>query len=241
MRGEIMAIPRLYRVFEVTVPYARTGPVDELEVLFEVNPYAVLSHLSALSFHGLTDEQPIGFTAMRSTDKTGDLLPLDTRPEDWEGVWMPATRITNKLLGREVSWTRMAPHRFFGFQTYRPLGYPIRVTTPERTLVDAMQEPTQCGGIANSLRAWAKGRETIDVDRVVETVDRLDIGVVRQRVGYVLDQLGLNHPALDDWRSKAHRGGSSKLVGSAPYDPTYDERWNLSLNGPVWALTGDLG
>ncbi|MGH2530832.1 MAG: type IV toxin-antitoxin system AbiEi family antitoxin domain-containing protein [Thermomicrobiales bacterium] len=232
-RGEIKPIKGFRRLYEVTVPYARQGFLDEREILFELHPYAVLSHLSALVFHGLTEEQPKNITATISADVSGGLLPIGTEPRDWEGIPRPSGRTPATILGRPVQWLRTKPERFFGFADYQPLGYRMRYTTPERTLVDGLQTPDLCGGIANVLRAWVLARDTIDLDVLVYQVERFDVAVLRQRVGYVLDQIGLSHPLVEKWRDSSHRGGSSRLVASAPFASTFDERWNLSLNAPV--------
>jgi predicted transcriptional regulator of viral defense system len=108
--------------------------------------------------------------------------------------------------------------------------------SPERTLLDGLLAPERCGGFDNVLGAWVRARDTLDLDRLVEYVERLDVGVVRQRAGFLLEELDLSHPALARWQARARRGGSSKLLGSAPYAPTYSERWSLSLNAPLTAL-----
>lgn len=238
-RGEIKPIKGFRYLYEVTVPYARLGFVDEREVLLEIHPYAALSHFSALVFHGLTEEQPKGFTATVSADGTGELLPIGTGPRDWEGVLRPGGRMPAQVLGRPVQWQRVKPDRFFGFTDYQPLGYPLRITMPERTLIDGLQAPDLCGGIANVLRAWVLARDTIDLDALVYQVERFGVAVLRQRAGFVLDQLGLFHPFMERWRLGSRRGGSSRLVGSEPFGTAFDERWNLSLNAPVDLLRDD--
>jgi predicted transcriptional regulator of viral defense system len=235
-RGEIEPVRGFRHLYEVTVPYARQGLIDEREVLFELHPYATLSHLSALAFHGLTNEQPKGLTATASADVTGGLLPIGTGPRDWEGVQRPGGIMATRVLGRAVEWQRMRPERYFGFADYEPFGYPMRYTTPERTLIDGLQNPDLSGGIVNVLRAWVLARDTIDLDVLVYQAERFDVAVLRQRVGYVLDQIGLTHHRLEQWRATSHRGGSSRLVGSEPFASTYDEHWNLSLNAPVDVL-----
>ena len=89
------------------------------------------------------------------------------------------------------------------------------------------------------LRAWALARDRIDLDVLVHQVDRFDVAVLRQRVGYLLDRLDLSDPRIERWRTSARRGGSSKLVGAEPYASSYDERWNLSLNAPIGILEDD--
>ena len=89
------------------------------------------------------------------------------------------------------------------------------------------------------LRAWVRARDTIDLDVLIYQVERFGVAVLRQRVGYILDQLALSHPHLEKWRVSSHRGGSSRLVGSEPFASTFDDRWNLSLNAPVDVLRED--
>lgn len=232
-RGEIRPISSHLHLYEVIVAYARQGFLDEREVLFECHPYAALSHRSALDFHGLTGDLPKELTVTISADTHGGLLPIGTRPADWEGISQPIARTPAKILGRPVKWIRTKPEWFFGFADFEPLGYPIRYTTLERTLLDGLQHPELSGGIENVLRAWTQACDRIDVDALVYAVDRLDIAVLRQRAGFVLEQVGLNHQILDRWQQQSKRGGSSRLVGSEPFASRYDGRWNLSLNGPV--------
>lgn len=235
-RQELRAIPGHPRLNEVVVPYARKGFLDEREVLFEAHPYAVLSHISALAFHGLTTDQPKGLTITVSADTTGGILPIGTTPRDWEGVTMPSATTPSRVLGRPVHAKRVKPALFFGFAEYEPLGFPMRYTALERTLIDGLMAPDLCGGIDAVLRAWGLGQGLLDLDVLIHQVERIGVALLRQRVGFVLTELGLTHPRLDAWRRTARRGGSSRLAGSEPFASTYDERWNLSINVPVDAL-----
>jgi predicted transcriptional regulator of viral defense system len=238
-RGEIRRLPGLGQFYEVIVPYARSGPIQEDEVLMEVHPYAALSHRSAFVFHGLTDDLPKDITAVMPILGRAGLTAPGTDLLDWETLAFAPGRPVLRILDRPVHWTRIGTARYFGLREYAPRGYPIRVTTPERTLLDAVQNPDLSGGIENVLRAWVRARDLLDLNSLVADVNRLGIAVLRQRVGYILEEIGLPHPDLDDWRQTTHRGGSSKLVGTAPYSSTYSDRWNLSLNAPVDALHAD--
>jgi hypothetical protein len=240
-REEIQFFEKAHSLYRITVPYARQGPIDEREVLFEYHPYAVLSHLSALAFHGFTGEQPKGLVVSVSLDGHAGLLPIGTEQADWEGIRRPVGRRPRTILRRPVEWVRTKPERFFGFADYRPLSLPMRYTTPERTLIDSLQNPDLAGGIETVFRAWVLARESIDLDVLTYDVERFGVAVLRQRIGYVLDQLDLSHPRLEHWRRGTHRGGSSRLVGADPFSSTFDQHWNLSLNAPVdvlheWAI-----
>ena len=210
--------------------------MDEREVFMEAHPYASLGYLSALFYHGMTEVMPKVITAIAPADGKGDLLPADTDADDWEGIELVQGRKVPSVLGWPMRWRSIKPARYFGFQLYRSLGFPVRVTTPERTLVDGLRDPELSGGLENVLRAWASASDVLDVDAVVYQVERLGEVVLRQRVGFVMEQLGLSHPALEEWKARRERGGSSKLLASAPYAPTYDDRWDISINAPVDAL-----
>ena len=102
---------------------------------------------------------------------------------------------------------------------YQPRGYPVRITTPERTLLDGLLQPQLSGGFENVLRACVAARDTLNLEALLHDVDRFGIGVLRQRVGYILEELGIHHPELYAWQAQAKRGGSSRLVASAPTRP----------------------
>ena len=232
-RGELRPLSGLSGLYEVTVPYARTGLIQEDEILMEIHPYAAISHRSALVFHNLTDDLPTGITAIMPSDGRAGLLPPGTDLADWESGVFIVGKTISEILGQPIHWTRVMPTRYFGLHEYTPRGYPVRVTTPERTLVDGLQKPELCGGIAPVLRAWARGRDLLDVKSLVDYTERLEITVIKQRVGFLLEELGFTHPSLDIWRKAMHRGGSSKLFGSVSYASTFSERWSLSINVPL--------
>ena len=235
-RGDLEPIPGIRHLYRVSVPYARERGVDEREILMEVHPYASLGYLSALFFHGLSEDMPKVITMIFPQDGKGGLLPLDTTADDWTGIKQPRGRKIEYLLGWPVRWRGIKPTLYSGFRTYRSEGFPMRVTTPERTLVDGLRVPELSGGLENVLRAWASSIDLLDVDDVVHNVEEFGESVLRQQIGFVLDKIGLYHPILEEWRKNKKRGGAYKLLRSAPYSSTYDETWNLSINAPVDAL-----
>lgn len=238
-RGELEPIPGIRYFYRASVPYARERGVDEREVLMEAHPYATLGYLSALFFHGLTEVMPKIVTAIAPKDGKGGQLPLDTDTDDWAGINLPQGRRIKYVLGWPVRWRSIKSALHSGFRIYRSEGYPIRVTTPERTLVDGLRDPELSGGLSNVLRAWALASDFLDADAIVHNVEQLGEGVLHQRVGFVMDKLGLSHPVLKEWRRNKKRGGSSKLLASAPYSSKYDESWDLSINAPIDTLRED--
>lgn len=235
--GEFRKIEEVPYVYEVQAPYARSGIIEEVEVLMEVHPYCALSHVTALVFHGLTDEFPQEIHALLPTGTSGGVSLPGVRQEDEETLESVQGRAVSAIFGHPVRWHRLSRGAALtGTEEYRPRGYPVRVTTPERTLVDGLLHPEWCGGIEKILRAWAKASDTLNVNALVELVDQFNVAVLRQRVGFILEQLGIEHPRVAQWPPLARRGGSSRLVGSAPFASDYSERWKLSINAPVGVL-----
>ncbi len=219
-------------VYRVDAPFADAVPYAEQHIVQEANPYGVFSHLTAVAYHGLTDLLPDRLYASDFEDARARRLPLGTTPEDWDEVTLPPPRCIRRAERVSVQWTRSKAEWGFGVIVGRCLSLPIYVTDIERTLLDVLRAPDKAGGITGVVETWRRGSEHLDVNRMVSYVDRFDQPILRQRVGYLLEALGRSHSRLDRWREHLVRGGSVKLVASAPYSKIYCERWNLSLNVP---------
>ncbi|MEK7753365.1 MAG: type IV toxin-antitoxin system AbiEi family antitoxin [Acidobacteriota bacterium] len=167
---------------------------------------------------------------------SGGFLPVGTTSEDWKGVPFVRGRVAHSISDRRIHWHRLVGKRIFGTSASEYRGYPVRVITPERTLLDGLLRPDWSGGFADVLRAWAGYRNLIDLKALVKYVDQLDVRILRQRAGFLLEELGLRHPALAIWVTQARRGGSSKLNGGAEFSSQFSERWQLSINAPIDVL-----
>ncbi|WP_223742467.1 type IV toxin-antitoxin system AbiEi family antitoxin [Corallococcus sp. AS-1-12] len=234
--GEFRPLKDAPYVYEALAPYARKGLVSENEVLMEAQPFSALSHATALVFHDLSDDFPQEFHLILPSNES-TLLPPGVKPIEWDEQFTSIGHTPKSLFGKPIQWHQLtAGPAEIGTAEYRPNGYPVRVTTPERTLIDAIHHPEWCGGFSKALQAWIEARDTINLDTLVETVDALGVNILRQRAGFIMDELELHHPALMEWSRSAKRGGSSRLVGSEPFSSQYSEKWKLSINAPVGLL-----
>jgi predicted transcriptional regulator of viral defense system len=235
--GDFRRVQGVSNVYEALAPYARGGGLEEEEVLMEVHPFAALSHVTAFVFHNLTEDFPQGLHLVLPSDSREGLSPTGVQQGEWRGEWPVPVRKPDTLFGKPVYWHRLntAPAEL-GTVEYRPRGYPVRVTTPERSLLDGLQHPEWCGGFGRVQEAWVRVRDTLDIEALVGLVDAMGVGLLRQRAGFVMETLGIQHPRLSEWASQAKRGGSSRLVGSEPFATLHDERWKLSINAPIDTL-----
>lgn len=231
---ELTVLDQDSNLYLVTSPYAQDGPLAPWEILMEMNPWATVAFGSALQFHGLADPVVTDYHLVLPKSAPS-WNPIGTVDEDWKegrlGGWRSGTK---HLDGRPVHWHFL--NRAFSFEEYRPLGYPVRVTSRERTLLDGLLEPGWCGGFANVIQAWVEAAAHLDIAQMLDSVEACDMPILRQRAGWLLERLGIRDTRLDDWASRSKRGGSARLLATAPYQNAFSERWCLSLNAPLGPL-----
>lgn len=238
IRGaDLVPIEGVRDVYRAESPYAAVLPVSEEQVVQEANPSAVFSHLTALAHHGLIDQIPTALYATSYQPPEPQRIPLGTTPEEWSDLPPPPLRFPKAVGAVAVNWVRMKGEWDFGHTASFSQGLPIYVTDIERTLLDVLRSPDDGGGIANSLRAWRLAQDRLNVEKLIGYTVRFGQVVMRQRVGFVIESLGLSHPLLSEWKKELARGGSLKLLASAPYAPEFSADWNLSLNVPAAVLS----
>lgn len=239
--GSITPIPEIRGVFRIDAPYSHVLPVSDEHVVQEADPWCDLSHLTALAHHQLTDRIPSAIHATHFVARPRNRIPLGTQPEDWAEVALPRGARVAVAVQTPVIWTTCGGDEDFGHEVAMRGGAATYMTDLERTLLDALRRPQRCGGMMVVLRAWGLARPLMRVDRLVDYTDQVGAAILRQRVGFLLESLGLRHARFEAWRQKLQRGGSVRLFAEEPYSPIFSERWNLSLNAPGSLLDGLRG
>lgn len=223
-------------VYLVTAAFADLLPVSDEQVIQEAHPVAVFSHQTALAYHALTDQLAVSITITEYAGHEPFRIPLGTTPEEWHGLSLPLGSRPKRTGRVPVHWFRTKAEWDFGHEVGYSQGQPIYVTDMERTLLDALRSPAEVGGPALMLRAWKRAGPALTVGRLIAHTERFGQPVLRQRVGYLLTELGHDHPRLADWRANLQRGSSLRLVAAEPYSATHSADWNLSLNVPPAVL-----
>ena len=236
--GDLAEVESLSGVLRVTTPFAAAlRPADEA-VLQEADPFAVFAFETAAAAHGLTLELPERLTAWRPRTPP-DRVPLGTVPEDWLDLTgrsrKHVARTWPEKLGARpvVGLSPGSAHVADGVCTVHLAGLPVWMTDPERTVLDAIRYPDRFGGIRRVFDLLRAAEDRIDPTVLAGYVERARIKVLRQRVGFLLEQVGMSAPRLDGWAAAATRGGSAKLLAGEPFSPTYSPRWQLSVNVPL--------
>ena len=209
--------------------------VSAPEIACTADPFAYVSHLSAMELHGLTDRvsQTLNLSTPAPKDWTGAALGLMQRDlgeqlPDYEDAGFPRLMRTRmeKLMGRPVHITHSVQLGAFR----KTPDSEVRVATVGRTFLDMLREPALCGGIHHVLSVYREHASRY-LNLIAGEVDQHGGAIDRVRAGYVLEEVcGLQHPSFETWLKSVARGGSRKLVAANEYSSTYSERWALSLN-----------
>lgn len=205
------------------------------EVLCTADPFAFLSHLSAMEIHGLTDRVAHSVFATTPDPKSwrvhaGEMMRAQLGKglsAYLDGGFPPLVRHRfEKILGRPVHLTHSI-HR----GAFKKLeGGRVRVSSVGRTFLDMLRQPDLCGGITHVLDVYVAQAKTY-ASLIVAEIEQHGLPIDKVRAGYVLEELcGLALPVFKTWLKAVRRGGSRKLVGSQPYSSTFSEKWCLSLN-----------
>lgn len=174
---------------------------DPLEVAASIRaPKSYLCHSSALFIHKLRDQAPrelcINYEQSNKPKASGGL--------------------TQEALDRALRGKQRQSAFVFRYKRHRivvlsgkhtdglevrelPLvtGAKVRVTSLERTLIDAAVRPGYAGGVESVLEAYRRSRHDVSISRVVDTLRKLDhiypyhqaIGFYMERAGFPVEQL----------------------------------------------------
>ena len=145
-------------------------PVDPFLVAAKLTTDAVLSHHTALEFHGRAYSVQEQFTYSASRP----LGPLTFRSHVFRGAKFPEA-------------LRRAGKESFGVSTTERAGMELRVTSLERTLVDVLDRHSLSGSWEEIWRSL-ESVEFFDLDKVAEYALLLGNATTGAKVGFFLEQ-----------------------------------------------------
>lgn len=213
-RGVVTRLtPGLYVLVPFELGRERRYPGNPLVVAREImrGEDYYLSHATAMEIHGMT-----------------------TQPQLVVMVSTPKPRRPVTALGVEFRFVRCQRRHFFGLTEHWPTKQEkVRVSDPERTIIDGLKQPEHCGGLTEVAKGLWMRRRDLNVDRLVQYAGRIEIGAVVRRLGFLLETYELAAtPALDQLRA----GLTATYVRLDPVLPAEGKRlrrWRIQLNiGP---------
>jgi len=216
--------------------FGRNKPQPK-EVACSVDPFAYVSHLSAMEYYGVTDRFPkILFLSTPSDGEWKEQAAarmdkdLKQRKERYIAAKLPLLKFQNF---ERIESTRIELIRRSHRGAFKTIKSPcIRVAMVGRTFLDMLREPELCGGMQHVIDTYREYGSKYS-KLIIDEVDKHGTSIERARAGYLLENLcHLSDPLVDVWASHVQRGGSRKLDPQAEYAPFFSERWALSVNVP---------
>jgi predicted transcriptional regulator of viral defense system len=167
-----------------------------------------LSHATAMEIHGMT-----------------------TQPHLVVMVSAPAPRRPVTALGMEFRFVRCRRKHLFGLtEHWVTKQQKVRVSDPERTIIDGLKQPEHCGGLTEVAKGLWMRREDVNAGRLIQYAKRIGVGAVVRRLGFLLETYELAAaPELDQLRNTL----TSTYVRLDPVLPAEGKRlrrWRLQLN-----------
>jgi len=234
-------------LWQVTLPYL-TETKNRYEAAGEAYSTGSFCYATAMELLKLTDqrsdtihiclpEQSVDSLFNVEEHLIDELLPADTEVNDWQMRKLPSIIHINRIWDASIQTHTVKNDWFFG-STIKPIeDVNVKTFSLERVLVDGLRMPKYCGGLNEVFRAWVRSIDQIKMDKLVKCVERYDITILHQRVGFVAEMLDLWHPNFMEWKkNRTPRGGSRLLNPENDYESQFSENWNISINHPVSIL-----
>jgi predicted transcriptional regulator of viral defense system len=202
--------PGLYVLVPFELGRERQYPGNPLVVAREImhGEEYYLSHATAMEIHGMT-----------------------TQPQLVVLVSTPKPRRSVTALGVEFRFVRCRRKHLFGLtEHWVTKQEKVCVSDLERTIIDGLKQPEHCGGLTEVAKGLWMRRQDVNVGRLIQYAERIGIGAVVRRLGFLLETYELAAPAdLDRLRA----GLTATYVRLDPVLPAEGKRlrrWRLQLN-----------
>lgn len=206
------------------------------EIACSIDPFAYISHLSAMEYHGITDRLPKMLFLSSPEQQKWRIFAKERMQKDLKDEF--AIYLKNRLpkLSRinfeKIGHTNIHRYSSLHYGAYKNVkDSPLRVSTIGRTFLDMIRAPELCGGIYHVIEVYQE-HATPYLNLIIDEVDRHGKSIDKVRAGFILEEKCKiqNNPTIETWISYVQRGGSRKLDSTQEYSPNYSDRWGLSLN-----------
>jgi predicted transcriptional regulator of viral defense system len=207
------------------------------EIACSLDPFAYVSHLSAMEYHGLTDRFPkVVFMSTPPLSnwrqQAREKMHKDLGDQFADYITSGLPKLTKLNLTR-IGQTNIQFNERSQLGAFRHVtNSPLRVATIGRVFLDMIREPHLCGGIQHVIDVFSREAKR-HLRSIVDEVDRNGAAIDKVRTGYLLSEVcKLTEPRIDGWQRFAQRGGSRKLDPEGEYSAHYSKNWDLSINVP---------
>jgi len=199
------------------------SPLHEFEIGMALVQPAAISHWSALHHHGLTEQLPRRVFVLTTTETSIPRLIGAKKRERKSDKGYPAG-------GTVYQFVQVKPERFFGIEETWVGESRVKMTDPERTLLDGLMMPRYCGDFAEVLHAFQVRGPQLDLKKIIRYSRKLD-AATGKRLGWILEQQGINLSRLEPLLAIPIKG-YRVLDPTGPHRGPCNRRWMIQENLP---------
>ncbi|MGH9992194.1 MAG: type IV toxin-antitoxin system AbiEi family antitoxin domain-containing protein [Nitrososphaera sp.] len=175
---------------------------------FLVNPYYI-GYWSALNYHGFTEQTP------------SSVYVATTKPKN-----------SRTILNTRFVFVTIPKDKVFGLQEEEVEKWNVKISSPEKTVVDCLDHPEHCGGTEEVAKAIYFSRDQLDFKKVISFAKRIGNNTVIKRLGFIAETL-----AIEDCSKLLSnvtlKSGYSLLDPTLPRKGRIKEKWKLIINAPI--------
>jgi predicted transcriptional regulator of viral defense system len=207
------------------------------EILCSVDPFAYLSHLSAMEYHGLTNRVSKVLCYSTPAQKEWQVAAIEKMRTDIGSVYEEQYHESGLPLLTTIKFTKINKRHVTKYSSLHKgafkliKGRMLRMATIGRTFLDMLRRPDLCGGMNHVLEVFRNYAKT-NLNLIIDELNTNGTAIEKVRAGYILEEECnvKTNPTIESWRNYVQRGGSRKLDPYNEYSSTYSERWCLSIN-----------
>lgn len=136
-----------------------------------------------------------------------------------------------RIMGAEFRFITSGKDYFFGLADHWITKQErIRISDPERTVIDGLRMPEYCGGITELAKGvWIKKQELND-GKLVDYALRMDVGAVVRRLGYIMELYEIGSLKSRNRLRDRLTNTYVKLDPLLPAEGKFLRKWRLHLN-----------
>lgn len=200
-------IRRLKRgLYAVNADSGMGNPPHEFQIAMMLVEPCAISHWSAMHYHHLTQQIPNKIFALTPT---GTSIPRSIEKDLYHYI-------------------QVKPEYYFGLEGIWVEEAQISITDIERTLLDGLISPQNCGDFQEVLHAFKMAKERINLHKLIDYAILLDVAVIK-RLGWILEKLGYSDVILTKLLSRQIKG-FRRLDPSGPSEGPYSKKWMIREN-----------
>ena len=106
----------------------------------------------------------------------------------------------------------------------------VMISDMERTIIDCLRHPAFAGGITEVAKGMWMKRNGLIVERLMEYAQRLGVGAVVRRLGYLLEHYGMGDASMLETFRGTLTATYQRLDPLLPAQGAFLSRWRLQLN-----------